>query len=75
MIRKYKIWMKGEVALWQCCYLPLAVADNIRSSLSCYTTLHRILNRKFCFNYIVLAACDITEGLDNCVASKWWKRC
>ena len=60
----------GWKVRWQCCYLPLAVADNIRSLLSCYTTPHRILNRKFCFNYIVLAACDITEGLDNCVASK-----
>ena len=35
------------------CHLQLAVADNIRSSLSRYNTIHAILNRQFHFNYIV----------------------
>ena len=49
-------------------HLPLAVADNIRSSLSCYSTLSGILNWEFHSSYIVLMVCEITEGADNCVA-------
>ena len=72
MVRKYKMWMKGAV-WWRCCCLPMAVADDIRRSLSCYSTPHRNLNWMLCFSYIVLTACNITE--DNCEASKWRKKC
>ena len=51
------------------------MVDNIRSSVSSYTTLHKILNWQFRSNYIVLRACKSTEGPDDFEAFKMAKRC
>ena len=72
--------MKGEAAVLAdnkgpVKYLPLTVADNIRSSLSRYSTPHKILNQQFYFNYVVLHACKSTEGTDDFAAFKMAKRC
>ena len=51
------------------------LADNIRSSLSRYSTPRKFLNLQFHFNYIVPRACKSTEGPDDFAAFKMAKRC
>ena len=55
--------INGEVAV-----LADNMADNTRSSLSCYSTPRTILNWQFHLNYVFLTVCNITGGKDNYVA-------